>query len=298
MPKRVTSSPRILTSQGDNPRDKDPLKNHLGCRVDSAENIGKCVRSDEDQEVTIADPSSDHANTTSQEELAEIAQLGGDSEEQIVDSTGSAKPAEEHDALISKPMHRLTLGNLDAFVKSKHNDTVGGEEGLSQRPGFSSSPTTAKLSSAIHDSGLEISAPDYIAEVFKAESEAATSVVSLATKQKLGVNLGMTRLWDRDYNLLTTYAKSGKAGAVRELLLDKCNPGTRKKPRPGPLLAAINGGTERHNKCVRLLLEHGADANVSRRGKPALHIAIEHQAFRGYTTLIMLLLMKDRKSVV
>ena len=53
---------------------------------------------------------------------------------------------------------------------------------------------------------------------------------------------------------------------------------------------AVRGGSERHTKCVRALLAHGADANVKRGGKTALHYAIEHRYFKGYGNLIYCLL--------
>lgn len=55
---------------------------------------------------------------------------------------------------------------------------------------------------------------------------------------------------------------------------------------------AVRGGSERHNKCVRILLEFGADVNIvyGSSGKTPLHYAIEHRLFRGYRNLIFILL--------
>ena len=66
----------------------------------------------------------------------------------------------------------------------------------------------------------------------------------------------------------------------------------QEKPRPGPLISAVKGGSARHTKCVRVLLEFGADVNVRQRstGKTPLHFAIEHRYFRGYGNLIYTLL--------
>lgn len=53
----------------------------------------------------------------------------------------------------------------------------------------------------------------------------------------------------------------------------------------------MRGGSARHTKCVRALLDHAADVNVrSANGKTPLHIAIEHRNFKGYSNLIYTLL--------
>ena len=63
-------------------------------------------------------------------------------------------------------------------------------------------------------------------------------------------------------------------------------------PRPGPVFSAVRGGTPRHTKCLRVLIEFGADINVEQRGtgKTPLHFAIEHQHFKGYGNLLFELL--------
>lgn len=54
----------------------------------------------------------------------------------------------------------------------------------------------------------------------------------------------------------------------------------------------MRGGSERHNKCVRILLEYGADVNTinGSSGQTPLHYAIEHRLFEGYRNLIFILL--------
>ncbi|KAK0517513.1 hypothetical protein JMJ35_000668 [Cladonia borealis] len=96
---------------------------------------------------------------------------------------------------------------------------------------------------------------------------------------------------DKHLNFLEQHAKAGKASVVRLLLSQGCSPGTKEKVRKRPLYWAIKGGSQRHNKCVAALLEAGADVNVTFfGGKTALHLAIEHEDFHGYTTLIRNLL--------
>ena len=133
----------------------------------------------------------------------------------------------------------------------------------------------------------DISPLEYMQEVWEAASSAPTSVMSDRTKASfLGLKSGVA--WqDKHLNFLEEYAKAGKASVVRLLLSQGCNPGTKDKVRKRPLYWAIKGGSQRHNKCVAALLAAGADVNVRfLGGKTALHLAIEHEEFHGYTNLI------------
>ncbi|KAL9607744.1 MAG: hypothetical protein Q9167_007365, partial [Letrouitia subvulpina] len=131
--------------------------------------------------------------------------------------------------------------------------------------------------------------PDiYMRDVWEAASTIETSVLSSQTSETLGC-LGISMRWqDHHMHFLESYAKKGKAAAVRELLLAGCNPGTLKKPNYRPLISAVRAGSRRHNKVVKVLLDHGADVNVQHpnTGKTSLHFAIEHQNFEGYTNLV------------
>ncbi|MCJ1401469.1 hypothetical protein MMC11_004683 [Xylographa trunciseda] len=137
----------------------------------------------------------------------------------------------------------------------------------------------------------KISAKVYMQDIWEAESSAATSVISEGTRSKIGGG-SLTHWQDKTHNFLGHYAKEGKAAAVRLLLEKNCNPGTKEKPRPGPLFSAVKGASARHTKCVRILLEFGADVNVKQysTGKTPLHFAIEHRNFKGYGNLIYTLL--------
>lgn len=131
--------------------------------------------------------------------------------------------------------------------------------------------------------------PDiYMRDVWEAASTIETSVMSSRTSETLG-RLGPAVKWqDRNMHYVERYAKAGKAAAVRELLLAGCNPGTLRKPNYRPLISAVRAGSLRHNKVVKVLLDHGADVNARHpsTGKTSLHFAIEHQNFAGYTNLV------------
>lgn len=133
----------------------------------------------------------------------------------------------------------------------------------------------------------QISPSLYMQEVWEAASSAPTSVMSERTK-KAFAGFGSGLAWqDRTTKFLEKYVKAGSASAVRELLHAGCNPGTKDKPRIRPLMLAVKGGSQRHNKCVQALLAAGANVNARERsGRTALHYAIEHENFRGYTNLI------------
>ncbi|KAI4261172.1 MAG: hypothetical protein L6R42_003623 [Xanthoria sp. 1 TBL-2021] len=142
------------------------------------------------------------------------------------------------------------------------------------------------------DTTPKMTAGFYMQEVWEAASTIQTSVLDAKT-QKAFARLGPGIVWqDRTQHLVESYAKQGKAGAVRELLRAGCNPGTRKKPRWKPLIDAIRAGTQRHNKVVKILLDHGADVNAKHpaTGKTSLHFAIENPFFPGYTNIIRILL--------
>ncbi|KAL9631910.1 MAG: hypothetical protein Q9204_004013 [Flavoplaca sp. TL-2023a] len=143
-----------------------------------------------------------------------------------------------------------------------------------------------------YDTKPKMTAGFYMQEVWQAASTTKTSVLDAKT-QKAFARLGPGIVWqDRTQHLVESYANQGKAAAVRELLKAGCNPGTRKKPRWKPLINAIRAGTPRHNKVVKILLEHGADVNAKHpaTGKTSLHFAIENPFFPGYTNIIRILL--------
>ncbi|KAL8983160.1 MAG: hypothetical protein Q9205_002523 [Flavoplaca limonia] len=142
------------------------------------------------------------------------------------------------------------------------------------------------------DTKPKMTAGFYMQEVWQAASTIQTSVLDAKTQEAFA-RLGPGIVWpDRNQHLVEDYANQGKAAAVRELLRAGCNPGTRKKPRWRPLINAIRAGTQRHNKVVKVLLEHGADVNAKHpaTGKTSLHFAIENPFFPGYTNIIRILL--------
>ncbi|OJD37375.1 serine threonine protein kinase [Diplodia corticola] len=131
----------------------------------------------------------------------------------------------------------------------------------------------------------------FMEEARKAGQQAksiATSQMTSRTKQALaGYNIN--RWVDHTNRLLERYCSRGSAGAVRVLLQQKCNPGTKAKPRCGPLLNAIRGASARHSKVVRLLLEYNVDVHVTARGdynKTPLHLAIENKPKDGYVNMV------------
>ncbi|KAL4929706.1 ankyrin repeat domain-containing protein [Aspergillus undulatus] len=94
----------------------------------------------------------------------------------------------------------------------------------------------------------------------KQKWEAATTQATEDNWRELA-SLHLTRWLDRDNKLLESFCRAGKAQVVRYVLRKGSNPGTRKKPRPLPLLHAVCGGKPQHYKCVQALLEHGVNLN-------------------------------------
>lgn len=122
-------------------------------------------------------------------------------------------------------------------------------------------------------------------------ASAPTSVMSNTTAKRLSNILVPYNSFDTSHHLLEEYCKAGKTSAVKFLLQKGCNPGTKQRPRRLPLLAAIQGASERHNKCVHELIKYDVDVNVrsKKSRKPALHIAIEAACTSSYVKLIWLL---------
>lgn len=136
--------------------------------------------------------------------------------------------------------------------------------------------------------------PINVSTLFKTTWEtasASTSVMSSTTKAELSNILVPFNSFDKTHDLLQKYCEEGKASAVKFLLQKGCNPGTKQRPRRGPLLAAIRGASQRHNKCVRELIKHNVDVDVRSNSNPALHLAVENPPSNSYVKLIWLLIM-------
>lgn len=185
--------------------------------------------------------------------------------------------------------------------KSNHNHDALTEQNIAQLVSQASNkgayysrgsgPPPSSLRPAI-DSKSKMTAELYMREVWEAADTIGTSVLSVGTRKQLS-QMGPAIVWqDHHMHFVEHYAKAGKAAAIRELLKAGCNPGTTKKPNYRPLINAVRAGTQRHNKVVRALLDHGADVNARHpvTGKTALHFALENDYFPGYTNLIRNLL--------
>jgi len=131
----------------------------------------------------------------------------------------------------------------------------------------------------------------YMRKVFDdTASSVATSVMSSKTSRSFKLYGLMLPLQDRTQNFLGRYTKMGKADAVRMLLREGCNPGTKKDPRPGPIFDVVKGASSRHTKCLRALIAHDVNVNVRKNGKTQLLEAVDHEAWSGYVNVIYLLL--------
>lgn len=143
----------------------------------------------------------------------------------------------------------------------------------------------------------EFTASTYMQEVWEKASSAPTSVLSESSRDTLYLTAPLIRQLDRSFGHLERHCYDGRTSRVKELLECECNPGTKQTPRLRPLKYAVRGASAKHLKCVKLLLEHGANINARERvsGKTALHWAIENRDFKvgnrsGYASLIYLLL--------
>jgi ankyrin repeat protein/serine/threonine protein kinase len=132
---------------------------------------------------------------------------------------------------------------------------------------------------------------EYMKGTWEEASSVATSGISERTASRIASG-DFTRWQDCHQKYLEYYTKIGSTSMTKALIECGCNPGTIEKPRPRPLLNAVRGGTQKHNKCAFLLIQHGANVNVcdSRTKKTPLHYAIELREYPGYTKLVARLL--------
>jgi ankyrin repeat protein len=136
-------------------------------------------------------------------------------------------------------------------------------------------------------------ASNFMKEVYNdAASSVPTSVMSTKTRERFKLAGLFLPSQDRTLNYLGEYTKLGKADAVRLLLKQGCNPGTKTSPRNGPIFNVVRGASSRHTKCLRALIKHGVNVNIrsSRNGKTPLLEAIESEPWSGYVNVIYLLL--------
>ncbi|KAL8666613.1 MAG: hypothetical protein Q9168_007453 [Polycauliona sp. 1 TL-2023] len=179
---------------------------------------------------------------------------------------------------VSFEANSVLLGNGEALTTENLSRLASGTTNATMR---TDTPPGKDLD---FDTKPKMTAGLYMEQVWEAASTVQTSVLDAQTR-KAFARLGPGIVWqDRTQKLVESYAKQGKAAAVRELLRAGCNPGTMKKPRWKPLIEAVRAGSQRHNKVVRNLLEHGAT------GKTSLHFAIENPFYPGYTHIIRTLL--------
>ncbi|KAL6718975.1 hypothetical protein ACLMJK_003210 [Lecanora helva] len=187
------------------------------------------------------------------------------------------------DVLLKKSMMETKVDSLNAANLAKHTNDMAEPLSITEER---RQKVKRKFAKNLEDK-LQISPSSYMQEVWEAASSAPTSLISEKTKAVFA-RFGSGLAWqDKSANFLEKYAKLGKAAATRRLLEVGCNPGTRAKPRIRPLMLAVKGGSPQHNKCVQALLAAGADVNARELGgRTALHYAIEHENFHGYTNLI------------
>ncbi|KAL9616700.1 MAG: hypothetical protein Q9160_008453 [Pyrenula sp. 1 TL-2023] len=186
----------------------------------------------------------------------------------------------------------LTTSNVAALTMTPTDFSTFNSETPRQEEANVTSKRRKRVSRSKREHN-SFSATKYMQETWEAASSIATSEMS-ETASRLLQQKGSLLAWqDKDMKFLERYCSQGKAAAVRILLESGCKPSRLKgRPRWRPIISAVRGASQRHIKCVRLLLEHGADVNTREpsTGRTSLHIAIAHQNFKGYTNLIAELL--------
>lgn len=203
-----------------------------------------------------------------------------------------AQSASQAEEVIGGQGAPLTTSNIAALAITPADGTSTATE-VPKRDDTVGTGKRAKRLSRNKREPNNFSASKYMRETWEAASSAATSELSENSSRLLQQKGSLLAWQDRDLKLLERFCSEGKAAAVRILLESGCKPSQiRGKPRWRPIINAVRRASQRHTKCVRLLLEHGADVNTKEpsTGRTSLHIAIAHQNFKGYTNLIAELL--------
>ncbi|KAI1446396.1 hypothetical protein F5Y02DRAFT_382788 [Annulohypoxylon stygium] len=135
-----------------------------------------------------------------------------------------------------------------------------------------------------------IDAQPLFLKTLESASIPSSSTTTTRFQAKISGILLPSKSLEKTHGLLKHYCGEGNYRAVRKLLQQGCNPGSRSSPRPSIIRAAVQGRSQRHIKCVQALIDHKVDVNAGgRHGKMPLHMAIENDYFEGYATLIWLL---------
>ena len=204
-------------------------------------------------------------------------------------------PPEKKNQTKEQVDENASIGKLQGDTTAFRSET---EDQASSTKEQSAKVRFKKDSMSLHKQALLSSAKqtttkrDSLISVFSPEVYMNTAWEAASTQDTRIVPINRRKLWwkwiDRDQHILEGFCTEGAVQAVRTLLRDGCNPGTKSKPRPAPLLRAIQGGTYQHYKCVQALMNHDVDLNVADRqtGRTALQIAIEQPFFNGHTSLV------------
>lgn len=140
-------------------------------------------------------------------------------------STEVSNIEQEHHFLL--PPRQLTIENLESPDVSLKD-----EKGINNRTDLPE--IVAKASNAHKKKSRRgrtrrplFSAVQYMNQVWKAESSAATSVLSENTEAKLRGLLSLPKWQDQSQRCVESFAKQGNSAAVHRLLEMSCNPGTK-----------------------------------------------------------------------
>ncbi|EXJ66365.1 uncharacterized protein A1O5_10517 [Cladophialophora psammophila CBS 110553] len=227
---------------------------------------------------------------TAEKPSAEGELLGPGGEQTLTTSNNQSSP---------RTVQPTSMANANALSPAEESETLQTQELASS--GSEGSPTVQSLGSFLEGApgtdriGRKWESATVIMKRILDDKATTTptSVMSFNTRKLLGVSRPVMIWNDEFYGYLPCFVSQGKVSAVRELLAVGCNPGRAGKPRWVPMLNAVLGRTEKHNKCLIALLQSGADVGAKdpSSGKTYLHFAIAQERWSGYSTTVYILLM-------
>ena len=130
-------------------------------------------------------------------------------------------------AIVSGPStEELNLENLQTYNSVSKGETLAKEKVKNGKEKQEQKSSNKKKKEKRKRKPL-FSAEQYIGEVWKAESSAATTALSENTKMRLSRPLSILKWQDKSEDYLSWFCEKGNSAAVRRLLEAKCNPGTK-----------------------------------------------------------------------
>ena len=127
----------------------------------------------------------------------------------------------------SPPKRALTAENLETYDALNKEEPASKDQEKGEEPKRKQTQPRKKLGKRRQSLGPLLSADEYLAQYWQAETSKATSIMSQNTAKRFSTSFGLLKWQDKTEDLLSIWCRKGNAQAVRKALESGCNPGTR-----------------------------------------------------------------------